>query len=247
MSRLTREWVATEQGFRQKLTFIRFDPSQRLEHLVTLTSTAVLALTGLPQKFHDLDVSRALISALGGIEIVRNVHHFFAILLAMGALYHVIRVGYGIAVKGSRLSMVPTLKDFTDAWQMLMYFIGRSKEKPRFDRFNFGEKLEYWALVWGTLIMGLTGFIMWFPTKATLFVDGVWIPVSKMAHGWEAVLATLSLLVWHMYHVHLKDFNTSIFTGKMSRERMLEEHPIEYARIIAEEGEAEVAPFTAVK
>ncbi len=247
MSRIVREWVSTEQGLRQKITFIRFDPGQRLEHIVTLVSTAVLALTGLPQKFHDQDISRFLISGLGGIEFVRTVHHFFAILLAAGAIYHVLRVMYGILIRGSRLSMVPTLNDAMDAWKSVLYFVGRTKEKPRFDRFTFGEKFEYWALVWGTLIMGLTGFIMWFPTKATLFMDGVWVPVAKMAHGWEAVLATLSLLVWHMYHVHVKSLNTSMFTGKMSREHMLEEHPLEYARLIAEEGEVEPVPFTAVK
>lgn len=247
MSRIVRAWVPGEMGFRQKLTFVRFEPGQRLEHLVTLSSTAILALTGLPQKFHEADISRWLISAMGGIDFVRNIHHVFAILLAVGAIYHVLAVGYGILVKRSRLSMFPTLKDVTDALTMVKYFFGLSKYKPHFDRFSYGEKMEYWALAWGTLLMGLTGFIMWFPTKATQFIDGVWIPVSKMAHGWEAVLAVLSLLVWHVYHVHLKSWNTSMFTGKMSKEHMLEEHPLEYARLIAEAGEAEIAPYDLVK
>ena len=247
MSRIAREWIATEQGFRQKLTFVRFDRSQRLEHLVVLVSTGILALTGLPQRYHEAGISRTLINTMGGIEIVRNVHHFFAILLAVGAFYHIIRVMYGILAKGTRLTMIPTFRDVAEAWQMLMYFLGRTKEKPRFDRYTFAEKVEYWALVWGTAIMGITGFIMWFPTKATLFLEGWWIPVSKMAHGWEAVLATLALLLWHFYHVHIKSLNTSMFTGKMSREHMLEEHPMEYARIVAEEGDVEIAPFTVVK
>jgi cytochrome b subunit of formate dehydrogenase len=184
---------------------------------------------------------------MGGIEIVRLIHHFFAIILVVGAVYHVLKAMYGILAKGSRLSMIPTWKDVTDASQMIRYFFGLAKEKPRFDRFSFGEKLEYWAMVWGTIIMALTGFLMWFPTRATAFIDGVWIEVAKTAHGGEAVLAVLSLLVWHLYHVHLHTWNTSIFTGKMSREHMLEEHPLEYARIIAEEGDSEVVPFTAVK
>ena len=247
MSRIAREWVATDQGFRQKLTFIRFDASQRLEHVVTLASTAILALTGLPQKFHEADISRFMISVLGGIEIVRTVHHVFAILLAMGGIYHVLRAMYSILAKGSRLSMIPTWKDFTDGITMVKYFFGLSKEKPRFDRYSYGEKVEYWAMVWGTVLMGLTGFIMWFPTKATVVLDGLWIEVAKAAHGGEAVLAVLSLLVWHSYHVHIKSLNTSMFSGKLSREHMLEEHPLEYARLIAEEGEAEIAPFTVVK
>ena len=247
MSRIAREWVRTEAGFRQKVVFIRFETGQRVEHMVTLVSTGVCAVTGLAQKFHEAEISRLVITGLGGIEFVRNIHHVFAILLGVGALYHVVGVVYGIARRGSRLSMVPTLRDVSDFLTMIRYFFGLSKEKPRFDRFTYEEKVEYWALVWGTLLMGLTGFIMWFPTRATEFMDGVWIVAAKMAHGWEAVLAVLSLLVWHLYQVHIKRFNTSMFTGKMTREHMLEEHPVEYARLVAEEGEAELAPFTPVK
>jgi formate dehydrogenase subunit gamma len=247
VSRIAREWVATDQGFRQKLTFVRFDAGQRVEHFVTLASTAILALTGLPQKFHEAEISRFAISAMGGIEIVRTVHHVFAILLTMGAIYHVLRVVYSVLAKGSRLSMIPSWKDVTDAITMVKYFVGLSKTKPRFDRYSYGEKLEYWAMVWGTVIMGLTGFIMWFPARAASIFDGLWIEVAKAAHGGEAVLAVLSLIVWHMYHVHIKTLNTSMFNGKLSREHMLEEHPLEYARLISEEGEAEIAPFTVVK
>jgi len=245
MSKVIREWVYTDIGFRQRLTFVRFNASERVEHLVIMVATAILAVTGLPQKFHEAAISRWLMVALGGIENMRMIHHFFAILLALASLYHIGRVLYGFLAKSSKLPMIPTRKDAADFFAMLRYFLGLAKERPRFDRFSYVEKFEYWALVWGNVIMGLTGFIMWFPTKATQFIDGVWVTAAKMAHGWEAVLAVLALLIWHVYHVHIKHFNTSIFTGKISKEEMLGEHPLEYARLMAELEEAGPAPAAA--
>lgn len=233
------EWVHTDAGFQKRLVFVRFNMSERVEHLIIMISTAVLALTGLPQKFHEAAISRWLMAALGGIDNLRTLHHFFAISLAVASLYHIGRVLYNIFTKNSDLSMVPRSKDVADFLGMLRYFFGLEKERPRFDRFSYVEKFEYWALVWGNVIMGLTGFIMWFPTKATQLIDGVWVTAAKMAHGWEAVLAVLALLIWHVYHVHIKHFNTSIFTGRISKAEMLEEHPLEYARLMAEIGDVD--------
>ncbi len=95
--------------------------------------------------------------------------------------------------------------------------------------------------------MIVTGLMMWFPTQATRYLDGVWIPTAKMTHGWESVLIVLVLAIWHIWHVVVKALNTSIFTGTMSREDVRREHPLDYARLIAEEGILEVTPFTVVK
>ena len=93
--------------------------------------------------------------------------------------------------------------------------------------------MEYWAFVWGTIIMGTTGFMMWNPIITARFLPGEVIPAAKTAHGWEAVLAVLAIIIWHMYGVHIKRFNKSMFTGKMSEEEMLHEHPLELADIKA--------------
>jgi mono/diheme cytochrome c family protein len=93
--------------------------------------------------------------------------------------------------------------------------------------------MEYWAFVWGAIIMGLTGFMMWNPITITKILPGEVIPAAKAAHGGEALLAVLAIIIWHLYGVHIKRFNKSMFTGKMTEEEMLHEHPLELADIKA--------------
>lgn len=245
--RITKEWLPAEMGFRQRLTFVRFDLSQRVEHLVVVSSTVVLALTGLPQMFHDADLARSLMAVMGGIATIRTVHHLVAIVLMLEAVYHILAALYRIFRKGAPLSMMLTRKDLKDAGTMVQYLMGTVKERPRFDRFSFSEKLTYWTVVWILLITVVSGLIMWFPTKAALLMEGVWVTVAKTAHGWDAILLLLTLLIWHFWQVHVKRWNTSIFDGKMSKELMREEHPLEYIRLVAEEGLTEIPPFTVVK
>jgi hypothetical protein len=100
-------------------------------------------------------------------------------------------------------------------------------------RYTFDEKFEYWAFVWGYSIMGITGFIMWNPITATRYVPGEFVPAAKAAHGGEAVLAVLAILVWHMYHVGIKRSAKLMVTGKQTEEEMLDEHPLELEAIKA--------------
>ena len=88
-------------------------------------------------------------------------------------------------------------------------------EPPQEARYTFGEKVEYWSVVWGTVIMAVTGFMMWNPISTLRFLPGEAIPAAKAAHGGEAVLAVLAIIIWHFYHVHIKTFNKSMFTGKL--------------------------------
>ncbi len=132
--------------------------------------------------------------------------------------------------------MVPKARDFRDALDMLKYSLGVRAEHPRFDRYDYRQKFEYWGLVLGNFIMIVTGSILWFPVLATRILPGELVPAAKEAHGGEALLALLVITIWHLYSVHLSPVqfpgDTSIFTGKISRHRMIEEHPLEYARIM---------------
>lgn len=212
--------------------FLRFTLSQILEHWVLAVSFTGLAVTGLPQKFVGNDWAEALIGLMGGIEQVRMIHHVSAIIMVLAAIYHVIVVAYKIFVLRVRWTMFPRLDDALDAVDAIRYNIGLTKEHPRFDRFNFAEKAEYWALVWGTIIMGLTGFIMWNPITAARLMPGDLIPASKAAHGAEAILAVLAIFVWHFYNVHLRTFNKTVFTGKLTESQMQQEHGLELQRLM---------------
>ena len=118
---------------------------------------------------------------------------------------------------------------------MVLYLFGLRKEKPMFDTFSYKEKFDYWAVFWGMVIMGVSGLILWFPAIATQWLPGLAVPIAKTAHSDEALLAVLAIAFWHMYNVHFNTsvfpFNKTIFTGKIGKHQMIEEHPLEYARL----------------
>ena len=213
---------------------IRFGPIERTEHLLLLLSFTLLAISGLVQKFPENGLSLSIIRLLGGVENTRTLHHISAIALILLSIFHVFYVGYKIYVLKRPLTMLPGLKDVRDAIGLLKYNLGLSPKPPEMDRYNFGEKIEYWAVVWGTLVMAVSGYMLWNPVLTTRILPGEFIPAAKMAHGYEAILAVLSILIWHVWHVHIKHFNKSIFTGRISLEEMEEEHALELKRI--EEG-----------
>jgi len=207
---------------------------QRIEHALLIVSFTLLMLTGLPQKYAGSSWAETLIAWLGGVERVRQLHHAAAVMLILEAVFHIVAVGYRVYVRGAPVTvMLPVWKDVRDFFAAVGYNLGLREEPPRFDRYSFKEKLEYWAVVWGTLIMILTGFVLWNPIATTRWLSGEVIPAAKAAHGGEALLALLAIITWHVYHAHFRHFNKSIFTGRMSREEMLEEHPLELARIEA--------------
>jgi hypothetical protein len=127
--------------------------------------------------------------------------------------------------------MMPVVDDFKHLYHDVMYYLGLRKHNAYYGRYTYAEKAEYLAVVWGTVIMVITGFLMWNPVLTTKLLPGQLIPAAKAAHGAEAVLAILAIIIWHMYHVHLRHFNKSIFTGHLTEKEMEEEHPAELAQI----------------
>lgn len=214
-------------------TYERFPLIRRIEHFVMLLSFTTLGLTGLPQKFPDANASIAVVKFLGGIEGLRAIHHVAAIIMMLGTVWHLLYFGYISYVRRERLSMLPSLQDAKDGLQAFLHNIGIAKTPPQMGRYTFEEKMEYWAFVWGTVVMVVTGFMMWNPISTAKFLPGEFVPAAKAAHGGEAVLAVLAIIIWHMYGVHIKRFNKSMFTGKMEEEVMLHEHPLELADIKA--------------
>lgn len=219
----------TEGKSRQK--YLRFALPRRIEHLVMLLSFTTLAITGLPQKFPEAPASVIFFRLVGGIEVSRVVHRTSSIVLMLVSIYHIVALSYRVFVKRVRLTMMPVWEDVQHVYQDVMFYLGLRKEKARYDRYNYAEKAEYLAVVWGTVIMAITGFMMWNPIATSRFLPGEFIPAAKAAHGGEAILAVLAILLWHVYHVHLKHFNKSMFTGYLTHEEMEEEHPAELERI----------------
>ena len=216
-------------------THDRFTRSDRVQHAVMALSFLVLAVTGLPQKFlyRDLGLVDVAIDLLGGIELVRVVHRIAATVLMAVMVFHVLDVAYRIVVRRVSLSMLPRYQDLLDAFHSLRFNLGLAKQGPRMDRYTWEEKVEYWSLVWGTMVMIVTGFMLWNPIATARFLPGEFIPAAQVVHGGEALLAVLAVLIWHFYSVHLRHFNRSMFTGELSAHEMEAEHPLELERIRA--------------
>ncbi len=213
--------------------YVRFSIAQRLEHWVMTLSFITLAVTGLPQRYALSAWSDLLIAGLGGIETVRIIHRVAATIFVLVTLWHFVALSYRVYVMRSRLTMLPTLKDVTDFLDAIRHNLGMARQAPSFPRFNFAEKMEYWAVIWGAVLMGLTGFILWNPIATTRLLPGVVIPAAKAAHSAEALLAVLAVVIWHFYWVHIRTFNKAIFTGKVTMEQMRDEHAGELAELKA--------------
>jgi formate dehydrogenase subunit gamma len=225
-------------------SIVRFDKYQITQHWMMIVSEGLLLLTGMPQKFNTLAISQWWINVCGGIDNIRVVHYFAAYLMIALALYHFIYIAYSTLVlkRPFPKEMIPRRKDFADFFQELSYFMRRRKEQPQWDRFNWKEKFEYWSVAWGMPVMGISGFILMFPVFFTGFLPGWVVPVSFVAHTWEAMIALIWIFVVHFFFSHFTPgifpINKSIFTGKVPRERYKKEHPLEYERLFGtKEGE----------
>ncbi len=221
-----------------KDAFVRFSRRQRIEHSLVMSLFIILAVTGFPQKFSDAGWARGTLALMGGVEIARALHRFAGIAFALLTAIHMGTAITLVVTGKSRPSMIPGRKDFADAIKTLRYYLGASEEQARFDRYDYRQKFEYWGIIMGGLLMVATGLILYFPLLATRFFPGVLIPIAKVAHSNEGLMAFLVVLTWHIYNAHLNPdvfpFDFTIFNGKISRHRMETEHPLELARLTGE-------------
>jgi formate dehydrogenase gamma subunit len=227
--------MSTPPTFEPPPTYERFARSDRVQHAVMVVSFLVLAVTGLPQKYVYLNnrYLDGLIDLLGGLEAVRVIHRVAATVLMLVTVYHLLAVAQRVLVRRLALSMLPRFQDVVDGLQAVRYNLGLARERPRTDRYTWEEKVEYWSLIWGTIVMIATGFMLWNPVATARFLPGEWIPAAQVVHGGEALLAILAVLVWHFYSVHLRHLNRSMLTGRMTEPEMEHEHPLELERIKA--------------
>jgi cytochrome b subunit of formate dehydrogenase len=218
--------------------FLRLPTNIRIQHMFLFSSVILLIMTGLPLRFAEMNWSGNLIYILGGIENSRLIHRIAACGLIGVAIYH---VSYTVLSRQGRrdfLLLLPMPKDALDVFTMIKHFLGFSEERPKFGRFSYIEKFDYWAVYWGCVIMIGTGLVLWFQDFSLTFLPKFALDITKEAHRDEALLATLAIVIWHFYNVH---FNPDKFpgsltwlTGKISKHEMMEEHALEYEEIMAE-------------
>lgn len=232
----------------QPRILFRMTLSQRIQHLALLVSFFTLVLTGFALRYPS-----SWLAAIFVNELVRSYIHRIAGVVLIGV--SLIHLWYVIKTKdGRRLikDMLPDWKDVTDARDAFRYYLGYSDQRPMFGRFTYAEKMEYWALVWGMFVMASTGLMAWFKVGVGERVPGWWIDVAITIHFYEAVLATLAIIVWHLYGVMFDPdaypMNWSWYDGKMSIEQYEHEHPLDLTAIDKGAGsEEETEPAKAVE
>jgi cytochrome b subunit of formate dehydrogenase len=207
---------------------VRMTTNQRWQHLILFTSFIVLVITGFALRFPN----SWLAEVLGMSERLRSITHRVAgVVLIAAGIYHVFYLA--ATREGRRLiwDFAPGPKDVFDAWGTMLYYLGLSKERPKFGRFSYAEKAEYWALVWGTALMGVTGIMLWAKVWVGNLLARWWVDVATAIHFYEAILATLAIVVWHFYQVFLDPdvypMNWAWWDGKMPVEHYRHEHGLD--------------------
>jgi cytochrome b subunit of formate dehydrogenase len=221
----------------------RFTRYQRLLHLLMFTSFLGLAATGLPLLFSDRPWAAGVSRALSGPDRAGIMHRVFAVVLigvfsahAGELLWRLFRKREFGLLWGPQ-SLVPQPQDVYDMWEHFLWFVGKGA-RPRFDRFTYWEKFDYWAVFWGMFIIGGSGLLLWFPTFFAAVIPGWVYNIALLVHGEEALLATGFIFTIHFFNSHFRPekfpMDLVMFTGQVSEDELREERPAEYERLKAE-------------
>ena len=210
-------------------TVERMNLHQRIQHFVLVISFVSLALSGFALKYPD----SWLAWMFGSDEVIRRwLHRAAGVMMLAGGLWH---LGYAVTTRdGRRLvrDLLPCRKDLSDLAGNLLYFVGKRSTRPSFGRFGYAEKLEYWAVVWGTFLIGLTGIMIWCQVDMTRWMPRWVIEVAVTIHYYEAILACSAIVVWHFYHVLFAPgtypMNFAWWDGRVTKEWQEEEHPLDH-------------------
>jgi len=208
-------------------------------------SFLTLATTGLPLKYSHTPLATWFVNNIISLQAAALIHRIAATLMVIVFTIHVIILLYRWLVRKEKgifygpNSLVVRPKDFKDIFQHLGYFIGALKNPPKFDRWTYWEKFDYYAVFWGMIIIGSSGLTLWFPETFTRLFPGWVINAAHIIHSEEALLATAFIFTVHFFNTHLRPgafpMDEAIFTGYLMEERFEEERPVEKDRLLEDD------------
>ncbi|MCJ7498551.1 MAG: cytochrome c3 family protein [candidate division Zixibacteria bacterium] len=220
-------------------TVIRFNRGEIIQHLLLLITFATLVISGFALRFPDAWWAKWMLRSEAGAHFRSDVHRVAAVIFILVSLYHIY---YLISTKRGRAqlrALFPTPNDLSLLIQNINYQLGLVKERPEFDRYAYMEKAEYWALIWGTIVMVITGFPMWFENFFLKYMPTWLLNVFKAIHFYEAILATTAILIWHMFFMIFEPesypVNFGMMFGRITEKELEEKHPAEYERLKAKD------------
>ncbi len=218
-----------------KRRFKRFSTARIVEHWVYMVIFSVLVVTGLSQKYYSSAFSEQVMLHFGGIDTVRSIHRYAGFVFSCAITAHIVIAIVGMVFKKWQPSMVIAKSDIDSAIHNVKYYLGHEQNPAMSGKYDYMQKFEYWGILTGGLIMFMTGVVLWYPLLITRFMSGEIIPAAKVLHSNEALVVILIIALWHTYNAifspEVLPLNASIFTGYISRERMMQQHILELARL----------------
>jgi len=217
--------------------YLRMSWNERVQHFIMLTSFIVLVITGFALKYPDAWWVVFLRSIFGdwAFQVRSITHRIFGIIMIGISFYHLFYLSFTKKGRQMLFDFLPTYQDLKDATINVKFLLGISREKPRFARFSYMEKAEYWALIWGVVVMSATGLMLFFNSVFLSFAPKIFLDVATLIHLYEAWLATLSIVAWHFYFVifnpEIFPLNKAFISGVLPEEEMKYEHPLELEKI----------------
>lgn len=250
--------------------FLRMNLVERIQHYLLVFTFFLLIVTGLPLFFYEFKFFKWLFRSEQAFYVRGIIHRFAAVVLIANLVWHLAYAAFTARGRNNFKEMIPKIRDIKDAFELFWHNVGFTrflyrlrilnnffdahsywlfKNPPLFGRYNFIEKFEYWALGWGSVVMIVSGFFMW-NVELSLRLFPLWVhDIFVIAHGYEAILAFLAVIIWHMYNVHL---NPEVFpmskiwlNGKITGKELRRLHPLEYEKILEERMKSLAGPSSA--
>ncbi len=220
-------------------TIIRFTRNEIIQHLILLVTFTTLAYTGLALRFPDWWIFSWMTHSEAGMAFRGLVHRIAGVIFILVCLYHLYYILFTKRGKEQFRKIFPLPEDIILLIKNISYHLGLIRERPGFDHYDYAEKAEFWALIWGAGVMIVTGLPLWFENFFLGFMPIWLLDVFKSVHFYEAVLATTAIVVWHFFSVFLHPdiypVNFSMLTGRVSEEELMEKHPKEFTRLQIQE------------
>lgn len=238
-------------------SFIRMNLPERIQHWILIITFFTLIITGFPLIFYEIKFLKTLFSLSGSFYFRGILHRVAAVLFIINLIWHILYTIFSERGRHNFREILPRGKDFKDAFELFLHNLGLTRflyrkgilknffqshpywlfqNSPQFGRYNFIEKFEYWAVAWGAFLMIVSGFFMWFE-EFSLSLFPLWVhDIFVIIHGYEAILAFLAVIIWHMYNVHLNPENFPMskiwLNGKITGKELRVLHPLEYTKIL---------------
>lgn len=232
-----RMFLALPPNDKGEKQIVRFDFHLKAQHYLIMVGITVAGIFGLSQAFPDWGVSQWFVNEIwGGLEVKRQFHHYFAYIVDFTVFYFIGYLLYKFIVKKQKLrAMIPSLKDAKDFIHMNLYILGLKKEEPQYNRYTFGQKLDFYLIGISVPILSLTGLAMHYTTVSEHIIGAVGIALCAVLHRSVAIFLVWFITSVHIYYAHLSPdlfpVNTVILTGKMSESRYQALFPLDKERV----------------